>query len=781
MRLLSRTIFKEILASSLLGTVLFTFVLFLQRSSALFEFLVRNTDSPRQVAYVFVLVLPQVLPFTIPLGVLIGTLLTLSRMSTDGEITAMRAAGVPSRRVVPAILTFGFLAMLVAAAASLWLTPWSIRERYRVQNQLIATQLTADVQPRVFAEQFPNSILYVSDVLPGTTSRWRRIFIADVTPPEERKPGATERGDSPLVTLATDALAVPDVPQNRIQLSLHNGSSYTVGKESDYTITQSPTGEQVLQARREAEKAPTRPASEMDTLPLYRLAYKNKTIDKTTMLDARIELHERLALPLACVLLALTGVPLGITSRRAGKSSAVVLTLGLAMLYYIGLISLIKLAQSGGLPPGIALWIPNFVFAVAGLIMLMRLEQPGDRDIIGRALAAIKSLGKDRRIPEMFERAQPDSRRFRFPLLMQVLDRHIVIAFVFYFVVSLVAFVMMYHVFTFFDLLSDIIKNHISLGRLIAYHFFLTPRLLYDFTPIAVLVAVLVIFGLLTKHNEVTAYKACGVSVFRLATPVFLAGLVLSGGLFAFDHYWVPESDRRQDAIRAEIKGKPAQTFLRPDRKWIYGLRDRVFYYKYFDQTEQMMLGVNVYEIDPAEFRLQRHIYAERARWEPNLNRWSFQNGWTREIKGDHVSHFDDFSGGIRVFPEIQETPDYFVKEVKQSKQMNFRELKDYISELQQGGLDTVPLQVQFYKKFSVPLFAFIMVMVSVPFAFLAGNRGAMAGVGISFAILITYLSVNQLFEQVGNLGQLPAAVAAWSPDAVFSLFGLYFLTRLKT
>jgi LPS export ABC transporter permease LptG/LPS export ABC transporter permease LptF len=784
MRLLSRTIFREIFASSFLGVILFTFVLFVQRSSFLFEFLVRNSDSPRQVAYVFVLVLPQVLPFTIPLGVLVGTLLTLSRMSTDGEITAMRAAGVPSRRVVPPILTFAILAMLVAAAASLWLTPWSIRERYRVQNQLIASQLTADVQPRVFAEQFPNSILYVSDVLAGTTSRWRRIFLADVTPPESRAPGAAERGDSPLITLATDALAVPDVALNRIQLSLHNGSTYTVGKDSaTYNITQSPTGDQVLQARRQNEKAPSRPASEMDTVPLYRMAYRDPSLDKTAMLDTRIELHQRLALPLACVLLALTGVPLGITSRRAGKSSAVVLTLGLAMLYYMGLISLIKLAQMGTLPPGIALWIPNVLFATAGLILLTRLELPGDLDVIGRILAVVRRLGRGPReqIPAMLERVQTGSRRFRFPLLLQVLDRHIVLSFLFYFLVSLVTFVMMYHVFTFFDLLSDIIKNHISLGRLVAYHFFLTPRLLYDFTPIAVLVAVLVIFGLLTKHNEVTAFKACGVSVFRLAAPVFLTGLVLSGSLFAFDHYWVPESDRRQDALRAEIKGKPAQTFLRPDRKWIYGLRDRVFYYKYFDQTELMMVGVNVYEIDPVQFRLQKHIFAERARWEPSLNRWSFQNGWIREINGDQVTRIDDFSGGIRVFPEIQETPDYFVKEVKQSKQMNFRELKDYIGELQQGGLDTVPLQVQFYKKFSVPLFAFIMVMVSVPFAFLAGNRGAMAGVGISFAILITYLSVNQLFEQVGNLGQLPAAVAAWSPDAVFSLFGLYFLTRLKT
>jgi LPS export ABC transporter permease LptG/LPS export ABC transporter permease LptF len=782
MRLLSRTILKEIISSSFLGVILFTFVLFVQRSSDLFAFLVRNSGSARQVAYLFSLVLPQVLPFTIPLGVLVGTLLTLSRMSTDGEITAMRAAGVPSRRVVPPILTFGIFAMLVAAAASLWLTPWSIRERYRVQNQLIATQLTADVQPRVFAEQFPNSILYVTDVLPGTTSRWRLIFLADVTPPEGRAPGAVERGDSPLITLASSALAVPDVDQNRIQLALNNWTSYIVGKNDEYNVQQAPTEEEVLQARRQNEVAPSRPASEMDTVPLYRLAYRNKNLDKTEMLNARIELHQRLALPFACVLLALAGVPLGITSRRAGKSSAVVLTLGLAFLYYMGLISLIKVAQMGALPPGIALWIPNFVFAVAGAVLLARLESPGDRDVIGRIAAVARTLGrKSREKVAVIDRPLSGSRRFRFFLLPQVLDRHIVLSFLFYFAVSLITFVMMFNVFTFFDLLSDIIKNHVSIDLLAAYHFFLTPRLLYDFTPIAVLVAVLVIFGLLTKHNEVTAFKACGVSVFRLAAPVFMAGLVLSGTLFAFDHYWVPEADRRQNALRAEIKGKPAQTFLRPDREWIYGLHDRVFYYKYFDQNELMMVGVNVYEIDPVEFRLSKHIFAERARWEPNLKRWSFQNGWTREMKGSTLTHFDNFSGGIRVFPEIQETPDYFVKEVKQSKQMNFRELRDYIRELQQGGLDTVPLQVQYYKKFSVPLFAFIMVMVSVPFAFLAGNRGAMAGVGISFAILIAYLSVNQLFEQVGNLGQLPAAVAAWSPDAVFSLFGLYFLTRLKT
>lgn len=784
MRLLSRTIFREIFVSAILGAVLFTFVLFLQRARPLFEFLVRTSGTPSTVAYLFALVLPQSLPFTVPLGVLVGTLITLSRMSSDGEITAMRAAGVPGRRVVPAILAFGFLAAWVAAAASLWLTPWSIREFYRVENQVIARQLTTAVQPRIFEEQFPNSILYVNDVTSGTVPRWKRVLIFDITPPENRPRGAAERGDSPTVTLASEALAVPDVEANRIQLSLRNGSTYQAGKEAaDFSISGFPAGDQWLEAQKPNEVRPTRPSTEMDTIPLYRQAYHNPALDREQLLDDRIELHRRLAVPLACMLLALVGVPLGITTRRAGKSAAVVLTVAIAFIYWMGLIGCISLARQGKLPAGFAMWLPDILFAIFGLVMAARLEIPGEVDFMGALTGLFGFIRKapQEHVPRLLRRLQPKVWLARFPLLPQVIDTYVLASFLFYFVVLLISFVLMYHVFTFFELLSDIIKNHPAMSRILSYHFFLTPRLIYEFTPIGVLAAVLVVFGVLTKHNEITAFKACGISLHRLSIPVLVASLFLSGGLFAFDHYWVPDADRRQDALRAEIRGKPAQTFLRPDRKWIYGFHDRVYYYKYFDQAERSMFGVNIYEIDPVRFRLKRHISAERARWEPRLNAWVFQNGWSHDMDGDNPQSFDNFAGRTRMFPELEETPDYFVHEVIGSRQMNFRELGNYIAELQQSGFDTVALQVQYYKKFSVPLFALIMAMVSIPFAFLAGNRGAMAGVGLSFIIAIAYWSVGQLFEQVGNLSQLPAQVAAWSPDMIFSLTGLYFLARMRT
>jgi LPS export ABC transporter permease LptG len=275
--------------------------------------------------------------------------------------------------------------------------------------------------------------------------------------------------------------------------------------------------------------------------------------------------------------------------------------------------------------------------------------------------------------------------------------------------------------------------------------------------------------------------KACGISLYRLAIPVLIASGVLSGALFAFDHYYVPEANRIQDAIRNEIKGRPVQTYLRPDRKWIFGRGSRIYYYKYFDPAASVMYGVNVYELAPASFRLRRHIVAERARWEPALNTWIFQDGQSWELDRVRVTAYQNFLGQTATFPGLDEPPGYFLKEVKQDQQMNFVELEAYIRELEQSGFDTSRLRVQYHKKFSAPLFALIMGLLSVPFAFLTGHRGAMAGVGVSFAIALAYWALSQLFEQVGNLNQLPAAMAAWSPDLVFSLAGVYLFTRMRT
>src|SRR5262249_55821770 len=147
-----------------------------------------------------------------------------------------------------------------------------------------------------------------------------------ITPLAERKPGTADRGDSPRITLASEAMALPDVAHNRIQLQLHNGTSYETDKDNNYHISGAPVGDQVLEAQKRDEQRNSHPAYEIDTIPLYRDAYGKRVIEAEQRLEDRIEFNQRLALPIACILLALAGVPLGITRRRAGKSAAVVLT-----------------------------------------------------------------------------------------------------------------------------------------------------------------------------------------------------------------------------------------------------------------------------------------------------------------------------------------------------------------------------------------------------------------------------------------------------------------------
>src|SRR2546422_8551430 len=154
----------------------------------------------------------------------------------------------------------------------------------------------------------------------------------------------------------------------------------------------------------------------------------------------------------------------------------------------------------------------------------------------------------------------------------------------------------MTEVYNFFELMGEMLKNS-NLVTMFTYLFFLIPQLVYKTLPISVLVAVLVTLGILSKQNEVTAFKACGVGLHRLAAPILIMSTLFTGGLFGFNYAYVPAANRRQDALRDEIKGRPKQTYLNPDRKWIMGNDSRIYYYKYLDPMERVMVGMSVFEL----------------------------------------------------------------------------------------------------------------------------------------------------------------------------------------
>ncbi len=783
MRILSRAIFRELFTGAALGTLLFVFVLFLRTIERLSVLLVRMSAPPQIIAKLLLYALPSTIPFALPLGVLVGILIGLSRMSADSEIVAMRAAGVSSATIVRPVLLFSFLAMVLTALASLWLTPLTLHLESKSARNFAAAQLTGDIESRIFNEQFPNTVLYAQDVSSvGKQIIWHRVFIADVTPPAELQQQGKDRGEGPRVIVAEEALPHPDAPNNRIILEMKGVRTSARDKEGKVITTAAPTQIEVLQAQKQEELQLNKTVQEMDTGPLYKRVYRRHGLTREEYVDAAIELHQRFALPLACILLGLVGVPLGISSRKGGKASAFITTVVVAFIYYLSFITLIGLARKGSLPVPVAVWTPNAVLAILSVFLLSRLEKSGDTDAWGflrAALGRLASLFSPARLPRKGGGARPSAaRRFAFrPLLI---DGYVLRSFLFYFVLLLVALVLLIEVFTFFELLGDMIKNDIPMPTMLDYLWHLAPKLIYDLTPIGTLVASLICFGILTKHNEVTAFKAGGVSLYRLSAPVLVISFAISASLFAFDHYYIPEANRQQERLRAEIKNKPPATYLRLDRHWFYGQGPRIYNFQLLDPHQSVMSRVNVYELNPGNFQLVRQVSADRAAWDPQARTWRFQNGISQKA-GEKFDDYRAFYGASATFPEITEPPSWFVKEEKEYKEMNFKELARYIKELQSGGFETIPLRVQYYKKFSVPLFAFIMAVLSAPFAFMAGNRGAMTGVGISFGIAIAYWSIGTVFEQVGDLNQLPPVMAAWSPDVIFTLVGFYLMSRMRT
>lgn len=798
MGILFRYILREVLITSLIGTLLFTFVLFLRLIDPLMELLVRPGASSGQVFYLLALTLPEAVRLTTPIGVLVGVLVGLGRLSTDGEITAMRSAGIPGRRCARPVAVFALAGAALCAAMTLWVNPLAKREIQRISESLKISQATAEVQPRVFIERFSDAVVWVQDVIPGggAAVRWKGVFLADMRAPSERGSfgGVNAAVDGPRVTVAEEAVVVPRPEQQRLQIHLPHASTY----EQSYDPTQYHSFEffdsdQVLEISSSRVVRAGRPFEQRSAAELW--SFSGPPRDRT---PAAIELHQRLALPFACLALPMVGISLAISSQRSTRSLGVIFSIVLVFIYYMTQLGGIALAERSLLPAAVGVWLANLMFGVVGAVLLAQLDRPNRRDITA-AIAArartaadfVRRLGGGasvRRLPLPVVTTgngrpgrgaapSPLPRSASLPVL-PIIDRYVLRTFLFYFAVLVAAFVMIWCVFSFFELLTDMLTRN-KLALFVPYIYYLTPFLVYKTAPLGVLVATLVSFGILAKHQELTAFKACGISLFRLSVPILVCSVGVSGLLFGLDHYYLPETNRKQDAIRDEIKGRPSRTFLRPDRQWTYGLKDRIFFHRFFDTSNRVLVEVNVFDFAPDRFALRRHIFAKRAVWNAAQHAWVLKEGWVREVRGSEVTHFEQFQS--RSFPDLEEDPGYFLKEVRQHQQMNWPQLRSYILELAQSGFNTVRLQVELHRKLAFPLFAFVIAVLAIPFSFLADHRGALTGVALSIGLAIAYYAINALFEQLGRANQLTPMMAAWAPSVLFGLSGAYLFLRVRS
>jgi LPS export ABC transporter permease LptG len=505
-------------------------------------------------------------------------------------------------------------------------------------------------------------------------------------------------------------------------------------------------------------------------------------------------MHKRFAYPAACLVLMLVGVPLGVTSRRGGKSSAWVATLALVVIYYSLSLIGIALGRQNWISAFLAVWMANLLFAAGGLFLLWQMASGGRvlnaitawasrfKKLESAVLAKPISSPLSGLLSRFQQRSQRSKDRNVFP---RILDEYVVREFLGIFFLVLTGFVLLILVFTVFDLLKDILKHDIGWSTVGAYLINLIPYMLYMIAPLAVLIAVLVTFGMLNRNSEIIAMKACGISLYRLVIPIVSIAAILAVSLFLFDQFYLPQANKRQEALRNIIKGKPAQTVLRPEQNWIFGQPphpgepDRIFYYQFFDYDRNEFANLSIFEFDRSTFALSRRIFAARAVWDARTRAWLFLNGWQRDIAGANITEYREFKQTS--FAEIHEDPGYFKKEKLQSQEMNFGQLDRYIGDLRQSGFDTMRLRVELWHKLAYPLVAIVMAVLAIPFALSMGRRGSLTGIAMAIGVALAYWVVDGLFGAMGNVNYLPAALAAWSSDVLFGLVGGYLLLRTPT
>jgi len=766
----------RVIYSDLIALAVLTFVVFTREFGRLAELLIRKHADAMTLLEVVVSLLPQILIFTVPFGFLIGTLIGLSRLSSDSEIVAMRSTGVSIYQMLWPVLKVN----LGVAATTLLLTfvflpqgNWTLRQ---IRHQVGLRPVQSEIKPRVFNEDLPDIILYVED-RELQSSAWKGVFLSD-----------SESGGERRIILSSLAYPLFSPDGQRLQLHFEEGWVYTVDPKSPDkdSLTRFQTLDVPVQfpETQQVDTGPKRPNEKS----LQELWGDLGGPDEEVRRPSLIELQKRLALPFSALIFAVLGVALGVHTPRGVRGYGVIVSMLIGLLYYMLFATGTKLAENGTLSIGWGVWGADLLL---GLIALFALRYS---QITSKVLSAIPTSGLPARLLRFsgelldavgrlfrgsFGRLRgwfSSLRRLHFQLA-RIIDLYLTRTFLLYFLLTLVVCVSLFFLFTFFELIDDVFENSVSYTLLLDYFFHLLPHTLMLLVPISVLIATLVTFGVLDKTNQVLALKACGVSVYRIALPVLTFALTLSIFIFVIQEYILPYANQRQDNLRNIIKGHPVQTHYQVGQSWIFGQENRLYHYNYFDPEREVFAELSIYHLDIAENRLFQHIYARRATWNAANRSWQLYNGWERSFRGNQL----EFSTFDEKISSMKEEPSYFQQEVKESSKMTFLELRDYIESLQQGGFEVDHLKTELYKKLSFPVVSFIMSILGVPFAFSIGRKGTLYGVAVGVLLGIVYWGAFGVFGVLGSNGLLSPVLAAWGPNLLFGSGGALLLSGVKT
>jgi LPS export ABC transporter permease LptG/LPS export ABC transporter permease LptF len=808
MRILTRYILKEMFGPTFLGLLFYTAIILMQRLFDMAAMIIRGSLSASAVGRLLLFSLPNIIVLTIPMSLLFGILIAIGRLSADSEIVAMRALGLSTRTIYRPVFVFSFSIFLLNLYLINYVMPKGNRQFVALRAELIASSTEKAIKPRVFEDHYENLMIYVDDVEPAT-GQWKGVFVADnrvdqsqdivdtadarLTAPPREDPSmaalAPDGGGQRIIVARNGNLSITR-PTKDIWMNLSGAETHLWDprKPDRYDHTRNET-QRIRMPNVGGSFDPNSVARSLREMSLEELIEQERALqrsktseDRVTRNMARVEIHKKFAIPFACITFGVLGLPLGITNRRGGKSSGFSLSIAIILFYYVMINNGENLASSGKIPPWLGMWGANIILLAIGIYLLSRAnrEVSGTRGEGGFLRQLIRIIvAKFRRKPaagaQEADEAAPLSRfDITFP---NILDRYILREFLKILGMVLVSVVALFTIVDYTEIAREIRANQVPLGTVLTYYRFQIFTVLNWTLPISVLVATLVTFGILSKNNEITAIKANGVSLFRIAVPILAVAAVISLLAYFILDFVLPYSNERVANLRRRIEGKPVAAAASEQKLWYLGKGRYIINFLSYDRNAKQLSQVQVFEFHPREFRLTRRVYADRAVW--NGSAWAFENGWMRSFLDDGRSTYTPITRPLALF--YPETPEDFASEVKPPEQMNYAQLRRYIETIRSSGYSAEELAVKLYGKTSWPVISTIMALIAMPFAFRMGKRGALYGIGIALVLGIFYWMIYAVFTKFGEVGNLPPLLSAWAANILFAIAALYMFLHVET
>ncbi|HBB88094.1 MAG TPA: hypothetical protein DC047_10800 [Blastocatellia bacterium] len=759
-KLISKYIILEAIPYVLLSGVLLTAILFTQQAGRFSELAV-YADLPLELAAeIAAALLPNVLIMTVPVAVLAGIVIGFSRLGSDSEIVAIRAAGVGSWTLLWPALLLGALGTAGALYLHMKEAPQAARDLRRVAIQGALKKLESPVEPRTFNTEIPGYVIYVrdGDKAQGT---WGRVFIYAQQPDGSTRivtarQGRIDSSADKSELVLSDAVALKLPPPDSTDRS-------NVVEHLDQLRLAVNTGRaELLETLSQKEVQ----SEEREWTELQQQIHSGTDSERR---EGERTLHRRLALSVSPLLFAFFGGLIGLRIRRGGRGAGVLLTLSVVIIYY--LISLLgeSIARNSGGHVVFGEWLASAAILIFSLLLLVSNRLP--------AINLKEKLLRGGRHDASAQSATITDHtvgagRSGFPSL---LDTSLFRTLTSSFLTSFVALVFIFLIFTLFELWRFIGRNNVPAGVIARYLLYLLPLVAVELFPATMLITVLITYALLARRSEAVAWWASGQSVYRLMLPGLLFAIAAAAGAWLVQEHVMPSANVKQEALRARIRGGQPRAMTGTGRQWLASVESRRLYSYEFDEQQEVLREPSIYELDDEAVHLKRVIIGKTAVWANN--RLLVKEAEAVSVRGMVVER----QATADVPVDQVEAPAIFRPTVDKPSQLSVTALAGYLRAARQRGSETAALALALQRKYVNPLSVIVMAFIGMPLALAFGRRGAIVALVVAVGVSIAYWGMGSGFQQLGNHGLLPPEVAAWSPPVIFAAAGTYFLSRIRT